>query len=237
MPNMVSRQMDYTDDFGNEFTVRFRIKEEFADQFNEYEEPEERACGGGGSGNFDHRYLLATKDDGQKIRFPVPQREQIRTFADDLLGDDFVCIDLVGESYNVFPGIGNRGASYTIPDGFSNKKNGVIEYTSDVLQVISAKVAFEEAPTAISGVVEQCIGGLQIDTDDVRVACATTLRGFRTRRIIGKAANSNGGTIVRAAPVSDLDPTSCRTAMGGVAVCVGYEGEAIKNLQLYLQNL
>lgn len=234
MPNIASMRMpSYTDDFGNTYlNVPFKIKDEYKDSISlGYQENNTAICSST-AGIFNPRAVIATflfSGIVQKIRFPVPSPEQIPTAVNQLIAAA-ECIELDGESWTLLPptrfNYNSFFGSYTLPQD-SSKETGTFGYSSDLLGAIRSKYAVELNPSNLSGPTLDCM-----DDRDTVAVCPTTIVGFRTRRLILTARNTNGGTIVRQAPVTGRSIlASCVSSYTNIVACLGYKGESIRNLQ------
>lgn len=232
MPNMVSREMEYVNDInGNIQTVRFKIKEQYADLLPDYVAPSTApVCST--QGLFKPRALVALFPTGERIKFPLAVPGSIAGEVTLLTAAGAICIDLEGEEWRQIAGSTVAIPSYTVPDGFSDKTGGIMEYTSDAAGgAQQVRVNYEIAPVQLSAVVADCVGTLT-----VAAACSTQLAGFKSRRVIMTATNAvTNGAFVRSAPVTTLaEVPNCITAAQAVTPCVGYKGETVRNAHLYV---
>lgn len=235
MPNMVTRQVQYTSEVtGASTLIKFKIREDRASPgVILYEPVSSNVCGG--AAGFTPRAAIVQYSDGSTIRYPIPTVADIPGVLQFFNTDpDVVCIHMDGEKWNVVPGVGND-VSYTIPSGFSAKLSGVMTYLSDVTGTnLLIRAAIENNPAALAAVAVGCAEGIK--TIDENGICSSTLSGFKARSFIMTAKNNTtNGKFVRKAPVADPgDLASCLAATGGVAPCIGYKGETIRNAHLYL---
>lgn len=234
MPNMVSRQMTYTNDInGQSQVIRFKIKEQYADILPAYLPPTNTpVCST--QGLFKPRAAVALFETGERIKFPLPDSDLAANIGRLVLLRDAgaICIDLVGEEWRQIAGSTVPIPSYNVPDGFSDKTGGIMTYASDIAGVDQqVRVNYEIAPIQLSAVVADCVGTLIVGG-----VCTTQLGGFKTRRVIMTAANAvTNGAFVRSAPVTTIaEVPNCITAAQGVTPCVGYVGESVRNAHLYL---
>lgn len=234
MPNMVTRQMTYTDDIsGTQRVITFKIKEQYADIQPAYLPPDGLPkCST--QGLFKPRAAVALFPTGERIKFPLPDSDFAANRGRLILLRDAgaLCIDIVGEEWRQIAGSTVPIPSYTVPDGFSDKTGGIMTYASDVAGADQqVRVNYEIAPIQLSAVVADCVGTLIVGG-----VCTTQLGGFKTRRVIMTAQNAvTNGAFVRAAPVTTIEEVpNCITAAQAVTPCVGYKGESVRNAHLYL---
>lgn len=236
MPNIVTRQLTYTSELtGAVSDIAFKIRADKAGGLPVliYDTPTANVCGGAAA--FKPRALITQYSDGSTIRYPVPTQADIRGILTFLATDPtVVCVHLDGEKWNVVPGVGSD-TSYSIPSGFGDKLSGVMTYASDVaLGNINVRVAIERAPTPLAAAAIGCAEAIKaIDENGI---CAATLDGFKPRHFTMTAKNlTTQGKFARKAPLATpTEIIACRDAVSGVAPCISYKGESIRNAHLYV---
>ena len=236
MPNIVTRQVTYTSELtGAVSDIAFKIRADKADGFPVllYDTPTANVCGG--SSAFSPRALVVQFNDGSTIRYPIPTQGDIRGILTYLKTDPtVVCVHLDGEKWNIVPGVGSD-SSYSIPSGFGDKLSGVMTYNSDVATGnINVRVAIERTPTPLAAAAIGCAEAIKaIDENGI---CSATLAGFKPRHFTMTAKNlTTQGKFARKAPLATpTEIIACRDAVSGVAPCISYKGETIRNAHLYV---
>jgi len=241
MPNMAVRQMSYTPDVtGTAVDITFKIREDYADALPYFTVPTNTVKCTGALG-FSPRAAIVDFEDGSSIRFPIQLRSGpngVRDTIQTLFAlPGAVCIHLDGEKWTTVPTLGNPAINgYAVDPGFADKRAGVVTYESDMIGGdTKVRVAIEISPVVLSSVAIACAEtrGTTIDEDGV---CTNNIAGFKTRGyyMITKNLTTNG-QLRRKAPVAAAgDIVQCGLNAGGVANCVGYKGETIRNAHIYL---
>jgi len=240
MPLMDATKMieKYVTDFGTEVkNLGIKILEGYADKVSEYtERPGENLCP---SGNlFQPRALVATFEDGTKIRYPIGDRSNLVTRARELLGNGAICIDYEGEYWPYVPStliLNTRYATQPL-GGFTNdgsKTVGVFNYQSDILGTIVQPFAIESVPAILVTTAIACLSGIVYGS-----GFCTGVRSLniKARRFRGKGLipGNTKKTYSRDIKMSSPNPTNCGASNAPNYYCMSYIGETIKNLHLIL---
>jgi hypothetical protein len=239
MPLMDSTRMiaTYTTDFSTEVrNLSVKILEGYATKIDEYvNRTTENPCP---SGNlFRPRALVATFEDGTKVRYPIGNRNNLVARARQLISNGAICVDYEGEYWPYVPSTILRANYRSSPlDGFTNdgsKTVGTFVYTSDILGNIVQAFAIESEPNVLANSAISCLNnvtygsGFCTGTQSLNV----TARRFRGK---GLVSGNTRRTYSRDIKVSDQNPTSCGTSNAPNYYCLSYIGESIKNLHLLL---
>ena len=235
MVQIVSKQLDYTSEVtGNVITTTFKIradKDELPVASGGYEDAPTNVCGGTAN-QFKMRALVVYYTDGSTIRYPISTRDAVRQTVVALAdADDVACVDYEGEQWNVVNGFGNADSDGFNPQPVNGKYDyltGTYQYSSDLFEnPQTTQLRIEQNTGQLSEYATSCVGAI-----DENPVCSTTPQGLRTRRVIMIDKNTGQGTSVRRhAPVAD--PADIRSCLDGApSICVGYQGERIKNAHL-----
>jgi hypothetical protein len=240
MPLMDATKMieEYTTDFGTKVkNLGIKILEGYADKVSEYtERTEENLCP---SGNlFQPRALIATFEDGTKVKYPIGDRSNLVARARELLSNGAVCIDYEGEYWPYVPSTLILGISYrsTPLGGFTNdgsKTTGTFNYQSDILGTVVQPFAIESEPAGLVTTAIACLSGIVYGSG---FCTSTRSLNIKARRFRGKGlvAGTNRKTYSRDIKMSSPNPTNCGAANAPNYYCLSYIGESIKNLHLLL---
>jgi hypothetical protein len=207
----------------------------------------------GGNLPFQMRYLQAVFADGTSHQFPVFNRANIAARVASLKANDAICINLVGEQWNVLPPSITGEASfkstpYTDISPTGLKTSYSFTYSSDVLSATSEeateptltlKTSVETAPTAL----HDCqIAGLEDATAGSIGICSIAGVGIDPRKYIIQALAKKGEEtkfrrVVRQAIVSNeaaADILAVVEDVSSCAYCLGYRGESITNVHAFI---
>lgn len=250
MPRMVPFEMPvYKSDLGISYdNVRFKIRDPLAGLLQScagYKSPK-TSVNCGFTRLLKPRALIATFDDGARVRYPIPEISILSKCAKDLLnGGKVVCLDLDGEEwYTVPPQTGDytpKFQNFNLAAGKAKKITGIMEYKSDVLGGVNLRWQMEEDPTKITKIAQDCVNDKGFNACAVRIP-------IRARHVIFKStgrklqSQSNPDfvhlqKIVRKYPVDGIGGVcECIKKLGNESECVGYKGESIKNLHLLLDD-
>lgn len=237
---------EYVSDFGGEFPsvpLKFgnNVEISLLTDLGYSLRPDGQACGS--TGFFDLRFLRATFGTGEVHQFPV-NRDSIVTAKTTLVAAGAVCIDLVGEKHTILTpkDVGeltySADAAYLDIPKRGKKKTYVYKYNSDVLTAeIDLNVAVEIEPEALNTAQTSCLG----ETSDIGAICSGAGLGIKPRHLIlfHRSINQVGTVSVPAKVVRNInislkeasDIISCAEGAASAALCFGYQGESIKNLE------
>lgn len=244
---------EYTDDFGGKWTnLPIKIQQGAPRLDVIYEDrPSSLTCGG--SIPFKPRRLRVTFNNGRTLLYPVGKTADIISVAQILkpsllanaipgLGDDeAVCIELIGEEWNVLTpsAVGNltyRTSAYTDIPERGIKEVGFYDYESDVVSgsTITLGYRIEKEPSSLLACQKEGMDNPKAE----KGICSGSSLGITPRRLILQALATAGGktrSVVRQVPTSDRG--SLRSTAQGAsncAFCFGYEGESIKELSRFV---
>lgn len=226
----------YTTDFGTEVkNLNVKMLDGFRQRLaDEYVDRVESLCGGTG-GLFRPRALVATFEDGKRVRYPIGDRTNLTTRIQTLKAEDAICIDYEGEYWTYVPNslFGNISYRTTPLGGVTNdgtKKTGTFTYTSDILGAISQPFNFESTPAELTTLAEACVSNLV----EFGFCTGAQSTGVRARRFRGKGLVDGVGkrTYARDIKVSDAAPNNCAGTNAPGYFCFSYIGEVIKNVHL-----
>jgi hypothetical protein len=240
MPLMDATKMidKYITDFGTEVeNLSIKILEGYAEKVSEYvERTTENPCPAGEL--FRPRALIATFEDGTKVKYPIGDRSNLVARARELLSNDAVCIDYEGEYWPYVPSTLIQNTNYrAIPlGGFTNngsKTVGTFNYQSDILGNIVQPFAIESEPAVLVTAAVNCLSDVVYGSGFCTGARSLNLKARRFRGK-GLVAGDTKKTYSRDIKMSSTDPTSCGAANAPNYYCLSYIGESIKNLHLIL---
>ena len=181
---------------------------------------------------------------GAKIKFPIPIGNQatITAMIAQLKLCGAACIDYVGEAWRIVPpSLANYTAGGSVkmvlPDDgeFADKRAGRIIYSPNFqASTVKAKVAYEIEPTALSTVINACVGSI-----DESPVCEVTAIQPRYAIARGSVDNPDNPKAVfsRKGPIASADGASildCIKNIGDLPFveCVGYQGEVVKRIDI-----
>jgi len=195
------------------------------------------------SGNlFRPRALIATFEDGTKVRFPIGSRSNLVKRAKQLLNNGAICIDYEGEYWPYVPStlILNTRYSTQPLGGFTNdgsKTVGVFDYQSDILGTVVQPFAIESVPPILVATAIACLSNVVYGSGFCTGVRSLNIkaRRFRGKGLVqGLPLGSGRKTYSRDIKISSLNPTNCGAANAPNYQCLSYIGESIKNLHLLL---
>lgn len=245
----------YTDDFGNIYT---NIPVKFTDSvpiavltttMGYAVRSSAIICGG--NLPFTMRYLQAVFADGTSHQFPVATRADIAAKVialGALTANKAVCINLVGEKWNVLPPKVTGTATFlTTPYGnisaTGKKTRYTFDYASDVLAAtttLTLATSIETDPSALHDC--QKAGMENAAAGSGGAICSIAGLGIKARHYIIQAlAQKTGETllrkVIRQSVVSKeaaADILAVISSIDGCAYCLGYKGETIANVHNFV---
>lgn len=183
MPNIATRGIFYTSEVtGQTFPINFKISQpyqnsSFAQTLN-YRPKFPALCPMPNILYPRHVEVLLT--NGQRIKLPISQREEVRSIVISLSrSEDVVCVDYIGERWVRLRGFGNPAfEGYRVGNQLDNI-NGAIEYDSDVLgEGIVARVSIPQDIPQLEQYARKFAG-----TVDTGLISPKSIQGFKPRRI------------------------------------------------------
>lgn len=236
-----TRQIDiYEDDFGNTYrNVPFKIQLD-APLLTNYGSRSAGACGG--SLPFNTRRLVALFEDGRKLIYPVARESEVQQFAADLVGAGALCVDLVGEKWNILTGPavgGNLNYRNTPYTGLTPSKVYIIgnyQYTSDLgltgLTTVRLPVRIpNDGAQELYSAQQACLTDFNTNNG---VCAAGSIVKARHLIIQAQAVDTDTPdpkSVIRKAYVSEKSSLSqCAIDAADAAFCLGYRGESIANI-------
>jgi hypothetical protein len=228
----------YITDFNTEVrNLSIKILEGYATKIDEYvQRTTENPCP---SGNlFRPRALVATFEDGTKVRYPIGNRDNLVARARQLISNGAVCVDYEGEYWPYVPST-ILGADYrsTPLDGFTNNGNkttGTFVYQSDILGNVVQPFIFESDPVVLIDAALFCLENFSYGSAFCTGAQSLNIKARRFRGK-GLVLSNVRRTYARDIKVSYKNPTGCGTRNAPNYYCLSYIGESIKNLHLLIR--
>jgi hypothetical protein len=231
----------YTDDFGNTYeNVTFKIGNGAnVEGFDYTNRSTTIICPP--AALFSPRKLRATFNTGASHFYPVPTQEKIKAYINNLLGKGALCIDLIGEDWNLITERAIGAATYKdtpytdIPKS-GLKEVGTYRYNSDVLaSVITLGYRFEQTPPTLLDAQKACLENISPS----KGICSGAPIGIKPRRFTIMALSQNEGDqtatakVVRQVPISSKvvqEIKDCGKKAALAAYCLAYNGETIRNV-------
>lgn len=188
-----------------------------------------------------------------KFVLPTPEPSFVELAVRNLKNCGAICIDLVGEKWSnippkLIPYTPDTRKVYRLARASNNiKVTGIMEYNSDAFGTVDIGIRpYEADPIDLTGASVSGTTGLAVPGQPFAdchgplqpsVPCAT--QGITPRAAIVKAVGNANGTITE--PVSQLsrlvpinakraDAIICLQLLGLKSICLGYQGESVKNI-------
>jgi hypothetical protein len=231
----------YTDDFGNTYeNIPFKIGNGAnVEGFGYTNRPNTIICSP--AQLFTPRRLRATFNTGSSHTYPVPTQDDIKTYINLLTEKGALCIDLIGEEWNLITEKAIGAATYKTTPYTDIAKSGVKEvgtytYTSDVLaSAITLGYRFESTPTSLLDAQKGCLENISKS----KGICSGSGIGIKPRRFTIMALSQNDGDddatakVMRQVPVSAkaaAQVKACGVKAAPASYCLAYDGETIRNV-------